>query len=101
MCCNIRRPFHERQSAPVLSESCVEALSGYWPGLARKFWVLRWTAVYMAEGIALAVLENLGHMTRQDFPRGYVCVAAVLPNGTSIVQEKELRPRPALQHLST
>ena len=55
----------------------------------------------MAEGIALAVLENLGHMTRQDFPRGYVCVAAVLPNGTSIVQEKELRPRPALQHLST
>jgi RES domain-containing protein len=57
--------------------------------------------VYMAESIALAVLENLGHMTRQDFPRGYVCVAAVLPNGTSIVQEKELRPRPALQHLST
>ena len=34
--------------------------------------------VYMAESIALAVLENLVHMTRQDFPRGYVCVAAVL-----------------------
>jgi RES domain-containing protein len=31
--------------------------------------------VYMAESIALAVLENLVHMTRQDFPRGYVCVA--------------------------
>ena len=37
--------------------------------------------VYMAESIALAVLENLVHMTRQDFPRGYVCVAAVLPDG--------------------
>jgi len=40
-------------------------------------------------------------MTRQDFPRGYVSVAAVLPNGMSIFQEKELRLRPALQHLST
>jgi len=28
--------------------------------------------VHMAESIALAVLENLVHMTRQDFPRGYV-----------------------------
>ena len=27
-------------------------------------------AVYMAGSIALAVLENLVHMTRQDFPRG-------------------------------
>ena len=25
--------------------------------------------VYMAESIALAVVENLVHMTRQDFPR--------------------------------
>ena len=28
--------------------------------------------VYMAESIALAVLENLVHMSRQDFPTGYV-----------------------------
>jgi RES domain-containing protein len=28
--------------------------------------------VYMAESIALAVLENLVHMTRQDFPHGHV-----------------------------
>jgi len=34
--------------------------------------------VYMAESVALAVLENLVHMSRQDFPTGYVCVAAVL-----------------------
>jgi len=57
--------------------------------------------VYMSESIALAVLENLVHMTRQDFPRGYVCVAAVLPDGVSIVHEKDLRLRPALESLST
>ncbi len=36
--------------------------------------------VYMAESISLAVLENLVHMSRQDFPANYVSVAAVLPN---------------------
>jgi RES domain-containing protein len=56
--------------------------------------------VYMAESIALAVLENLVHMTRQDFPRGYVCVAAVLPDGISMIHGKHLRKRPALRHLS-
>ena len=29
--------------------------------------------VYMAESVALAVIENLVHMSRQDFPTGYVC----------------------------
>jgi len=57
--------------------------------------------VYMAESIALAVHENLVHMTRQDFPRGYVCVAAVLPDGISMIHEKDLRKHPALQDLST
>jgi RES domain-containing protein len=57
--------------------------------------------VYMAESIALAVLENLVHMTRQDFPRGYVCVAAALPDGISILNEKDLREQPALADLST
>ncbi len=57
--------------------------------------------VYMAESIALAVLENLVHMTRQDFPCGYVCVAAVLPDGISMIHEKDLRKDPALQDLST
>jgi len=56
--------------------------------------------VYMAESIALAVLENLVHMTRQDFPRGYVCVAAVLPDGARMVQENELRLQPPLRDLS-
>lgn len=35
--------------------------------------------VYMAESVALSVLENLVHMSRQDFPTGYVCIAAILP----------------------
>lgn len=57
--------------------------------------------VYMAESIALAVLENLVHMTRQDFPRGYVCVAALLPDGVSVIQEKDLRLDRALRAMST
>jgi len=55
----------------------------------------------MAESIALAVLENLVHMPRQDFPRGYVCVAALLPDGISSIHEKDLRKHPALEDLST
>jgi RES domain-containing protein len=57
--------------------------------------------VYMAESISLAVLENLVHMTRQDFPRGYVCVVAVLPDGISMIHEKDLRKHRALEDLST
>ena len=41
------------------------------------------TVVYMAESTALAVLENLVHMSRQDFPSGYVCVAAALSRWAS------------------
>ena len=53
--------------------------------------------VYMAESIALAVLENLVHMSRQDFPAGYVCVAANLPNGLPLLSEQELRRRYQLE----
>jgi len=56
--------------------------------------------VYMAESIALAVLENLVHMSRQDFPRGYVCVSATLPDWINVVEERELRLRIALRGLS-
>jgi len=55
----------------------------------------------MAESIALAVLENLVHMTRQDFPGGYACVAAALPDGISMIREKDLRKHTALENLST
>jgi RES domain-containing protein len=56
--------------------------------------------VYMAESIALAVLENLVHMSRQDFPTGYVCVAAALPDDLPALSEQELRHRYKLEELS-
>jgi len=56
--------------------------------------------VYMAESVALAVLENLVHMSRQDFPSGYVCVAAVIPESMNIATERDLRLRADLRELS-
>jgi RES domain-containing protein len=47
----------------------------------------------MAESIALAVLENLVHMTRQDFPRGYVVMAASIPDGLPVISDDDLRLR--------
>ena len=46
--------------------------------------------VYMAESIALAVLENLVHMSRVDFPTGYVVVGAAIPEHLPIITEDEL-----------
>src|SRR5947209_10689120 len=57
--------------------------------------------VYMAESVALAVLENLVHMSRQDFPTGYVCVTAVFPDGINIATEQDFRLRTGLRHLSS
>lgn len=47
--------------------------------------------VYMAESISLAVLENLVHMSREDFPTGYVVVGAILPDTIEILSEEQLR----------
>ena len=44
--------------------------------------------VYMAESVALAVLENLVHMEREDFPTGYVVVGAIIPNTLTILSEQ-------------
>jgi RES domain-containing protein len=57
--------------------------------------------VYMAESVALAVLENLVHMSRRDFPIGYVCVGAVIPDSTNIATEQDLRLRADLWELSS
>jgi RES domain-containing protein len=54
----------------------------------------------MAESIALAVLENLVHMSRQDFPSNYVCVSAVIPKSLNILTESDLRCRSNLRELS-
>ena len=42
--------------------------------------------VYMAQSVALAVLENLVHMSRQDYPIGYVVVAATVPDHVRILE---------------
>jgi RES domain-containing protein len=39
----------------------------------------------------LAVLENLVHMTREDFPTGYVVISASLPESISLQTEAQLR----------
>jgi RES domain-containing protein len=57
--------------------------------------------VYLAESVSLAVLENLVHLSRQDFPGNYVCVAAVLPDDLHIATEQDLRLRADLVDLSS
>jgi len=59
-------------------------------GLGARLAGGRWNSpgravVYMAQSVALAVLENLVHMSRQDFPSGYVIVGAVIPDGLAIL----------------
>ncbi len=46
--------------------------------------------VYMAENTALAVLENLVHLSRQDFPIGYVRVGAIIPDTVKILTPVDL-----------
>ncbi|MEO8372761.1 MAG: RES family NAD+ phosphorylase [Candidatus Solibacter sp.] len=76
-------------------------LSGEGASLAGGRWNSPGRAVvYMAESVSLAVLENLVHMSRQDFPTGYVCVAAILPGNLTISSERVLRLRPGLRELT-
>jgi len=47
--------------------------------------------VYMAQSIALAVLENLVHMSKVDFPVGYVTVSASIPDELTILTDDDVR----------
>jgi RES domain-containing protein len=47
--------------------------------------------VYMARSVALAALENLVHMSRQDYPVGYVVIAAVIPDHVLILDGRAVR----------
>jgi len=65
-------------------------------GLGARLAGGRWNSpgravVYMAESMSLAVLENLVHMSRQDFPTGYVVIGATLPDDLIVTAEAELR----------
>ena len=42
--------------------------------------------VYMAQSVAFAVLENLVHMSRRDYPTGYVIVEARVPDHIPILE---------------
>jgi RES domain-containing protein len=53
-------------------------VSGRWNSPGRP-------VVYMAQSVALAVLENLVHMSRQDYPTGYVVVEATIPDHVRIL----------------
>lgn len=41
--------------------------------------------VYMAESVSLAILENLVHMNREDFPLGYVTIGARIPDTIEVL----------------
>jgi RES domain-containing protein len=47
--------------------------------------------VYAAESISLAVLENLVHMSRRDFPAGYVALTALIPDSVRVLDAEEFR----------
>jgi RES domain-containing protein len=71
-------------------------------GLGAKLAGGRWNSpghsvVYMAESVSLAVLENLVHMARQDFPVGYVLVTADIPERVEVLSEELLRADAGLQ----
>lgn len=54
----------------------------------------------MAESIALAVLENLVPMSRQDFPTGYMDTAAILPPDIRIATAQDVRLSSGLKEMS-
>jgi len=44
----------------------------------------------MAESVSLAVLENLVHLAKEDFPTGFVVITVVLPDCIVIMTEDQL-----------
>jgi RES domain-containing protein len=52
--------------------------------------------VYMAQSVSLAVLENLVHMSKEDFPVGYVTVSALIPDGLHILSEDDFKDGPVV-----
>jgi len=67
-------------------------LDGYGAKLVGGRWNSPGRAVvYMTESVSLAILENLVHMAREDFPTGYVVVSATVPELVSVCTEAQLR----------
>lgn len=76
-----------RSRYAVLNGEGAKRVGGRWNSPGRS-------VVYMAGSIALAVLENLVHMSRQDFPTGYVVVGAVIPEDVVVLNlDEDANPR--------
>ncbi len=74
-----------------LDEEGARRVGGRWNSPGRS-------VICMAQSVALAVLENLVHMSRQDYPTGYVVVAATIPDHVRIFEH--LRYRDAESHIA-
>lgn len=68
-------------------------LDGSGPKRAGGRWNSRGHAVvYTAESVALAVLENLVHISRTDFPVGYVVTGVwMIPDHVAVLPEPHVR----------
>ncbi len=72
-----------RASHAHLDGAGAQRVGGRWNSPGRP-------VIYMAETVSLAVLENLVHMGREDFPTSYVVVAATVPDNLNILTEEAL-----------
>ncbi len=75
-----------RASHAVLDGEGAKRVGGRWNSPGRA-------AVYLAGSVSLAVLENLVHMSPQDFPKGYVVVEVRIPSTVTISAGDELARR--------
>ncbi|MBY0506841.1 MAG: RES domain-containing protein [Bryobacteraceae bacterium] len=66
----------------VLNGEGAKRVGGRWNSPGRA-------VVDMAGSVALAVLENLVHLSRQDFPTGYVVIGALVPEDIRILSLDE------------
>lgn len=80
----MKRVFRVCRSAYVrLDGEGARRVGGRWNSPGRA-------VVYMADSISLAVLENLVHLSREDFPIGYVVIGAVIPNHVPVLSPDDL-----------
>src|ERR1700690_4634731 len=76
--CRVCRAVHQR-----LDGEGAKQVGGRWNSPGHPM-------VYMAESISLAVLENLVHMSQEDFPVGYVSVCASIPGDLIILTDDDV-----------
>jgi RES domain-containing protein len=83
-----------RQRAFRVCRAIHEDLDGQGAKLVGGRWNSPGRAVaYLAQSVSLAVLENLVHMAKADFPVGYVVIEARIPSTVRMTLEEDLRNR--------